>query len=230
MLSMANGTRILEVDGVALEVTVTRKRVKNINARLHGRNLSVSAPHRVPVAELDQTIVELARKLVRRSRADVLNSDGGAEALARKIAARFPDPPEVTEVLFVTNQTSQWGSYSQQTGIIRLNAALRQMPPWVLEAVVAHELAHTVHLAHSPEFWELARSVCPKTDRARAFLEGVTWLAAAWDELPPVERWQLTGNSNVEERRDEKTTGAARKRKQRPGPSASAQISLPFLK
>lgn len=229
MLRMANGTRTLEVDGVALEVTVTRKRVKNINARLHGRELSVSAPHRVSVRELDETIVELARKLVRRNRADALNSDGGAEMLARKIASRFPDPPEVAEVLFVTNQTSQWGSYSQQTGTVRLNAALRQMPPWVLEAVVAHELAHTVHLDHSPEFWELVRSVCSRTDRARAFLEGVTWLAAAWDDLPPVERWQLTGKSQEDDPRVKKTRGRPRKKTRRPQPSASTQISLPFL-
>jgi len=190
---MANGARILEVDGVALELKVVRKRVKNINARLHGRALSVSAPYRVTARELEETILELARKLVRRSRADAVNADGGAEAIARKVAQRFPDPPEVAEVRFVTNQKAQWGSYSPQTGVIRLHAALRQMPPWVLEAVVAHELAHTVHLDHSPEFWKLVRSVCSKTDRARAFLEGVGWLAAAWDDLPPVERSQLAG-------------------------------------
>jgi predicted metal-dependent hydrolase len=195
MLSMANGTRTLEVDGVSLELKVVRKRVKNINARLHGTTLSVSAPHRVTVRELDETIVELARKLVRRSRADVVNADGGAENLARKVAERFPDPPKVAGIRFVTNQTAQWGSYSRQTGIIRLNAALRQMPPWVLEAVVAHELAHTFHLDHSPEFWELVRSVCSKTDRARDFLEGVSWLAAVWDDLPPIERSQLAGKA-----------------------------------
>jgi predicted metal-dependent hydrolase len=192
---MTYDARTLEVDGVALELKVVRKRVKNINARLHGKTLSVSAPHRVTVRELDETILELARTLVRRYRADVVNADGGAEAIARRVASRFPTPPEVAEVRFVTNQTAQWGSYSCQTGIIRLNAALRQMPPWVLEAVVAHELAHTFHLDHSPEFWELARSVCPKTDRARAFLEGVSWLAAAWDDLPPVERAQLAGKT-----------------------------------
>jgi len=131
--------------------------------------------------------------LVRRGRADVVNSDGGAETIARKVAARFSDPPEVAEVRFVTNQRARWGSYSSQTGVVRLNAALRQMPPWVLEAVVAHELAHSFHLDHSPAFWELVRSVCPKTDRARAFLEGVSWMAAAWEDLPPVERFQLTG-------------------------------------
>ncbi len=193
MLSMANGMRPLEVDGVALELKVVRKRVKNINARLNGKVLSVSAPHRVSARELDETILQLARRLVRRSRADVVNSNGGANGIARKVAARFPNPPEVAEVRFVTNQMARWGSYSCQTGIIRLNAALRQMPPWVLEAVVAHELAHVFHLDHSPAFWELVRSVCPKTDRARAFLEGVTWLASSWDSLPPVERSQLTG-------------------------------------
>lgn len=192
MQHMRDEARTLEVDGVALELEVVRKRVKNINARLNGKTLSVSAPHRVSARELEEVILELARKLVRRSRADAVNSNGGADAIARKVAARFPDPPEVTEVRFVTNQKAQWGSYSQKTGVVRLNAALRQMPPWVLEAVVAHELAHTFHLDHSPAFWELVRSVCLKTDRARAFLEGVTWLASSWEELPPVERSQLT--------------------------------------
>ncbi len=190
---MSDEARMLDVDGVALELRVVRKRVKNINARLRGKTLLVSAPHRVPARELEETILQLARRLVRRSRADAVNSDGGAEAIARKVAARFDDPPDVAEVRFVTNQRSRWGSYSRKTGIVRLNAALRQMPPWVLEAVVAHELAHTFHLDHSPVFWELVRSVCPRTDRARAFLEGVSWLAAAWEELPPVERSQLTG-------------------------------------
>jgi predicted metal-dependent hydrolase len=196
MLTMSDQARILEVDGVALELRLVRKRVKNINARLRGKTLLVSAPHRVSAEELDETILQLARRLVRRRRADIVNSDGGAERIARNVATRFPDPPEVAEVRFVTNQTARWGSYSRQTGVVRLNAVLSQMPPWVLEAVVAHELAHTVHLDHSPAFWELVRSVCPKTDRARAFLEGVTWLAAAWKDLPPVERSQLTGGDN----------------------------------
>ena len=217
------------MDGVTLELKVVRKRVKNINARLHGKTLSVSAPHRVSVRELNETIVELARKLVRRSRADALNSEGGAEALVQKIAACFPDPPDVNEVRFVTNQTSQWGSYSPQTGIVRLNAALRQMPPWILEAVVAHELAHIFYLDHSPEFWELVRSVCSRTDRARAFLEGVTWLAGAWDHLPPVERWQLTGTNEANYHKDTEPPKAPQKKTQRGRSDGSPQISLPFL-
>ena len=169
----------LQVDGVTLDLVVTRKRVKNINARLHGSTLSVSAPHRVSRRELDEAALELARRLLRRARAADLNADGAARALAARVAARFPDPPKITDVIFVTTQKARWGSYSAQTGIVRLNAALSLMPPWVLEAVVAHELAHVFHLDHSPEFWKLARAACRHTDRARAFLEGVTWLASS---------------------------------------------------
>ena len=129
---------------------------------------------------------------MRRSRADAVNEGRPAAEIARRMAARFPDPPRVTDVVFVTSQTARWGSYSLQTGIVRLNAALRLMPTWVLEAVVVHELAHVFHQDHSPAFWELARRVCPKTDRARAFLEGVSWLASSWEDLPPIERTQLS--------------------------------------
>ena len=61
------------------------------------------------------------------------------------------------------------------------------MPRWVLEAVVAHELAHAIHPDHSPAFWELLHSVCPETERAMAFLEGVEWLAGNWEDISPVE-------------------------------------------
>lgn len=181
----------MDIDGVTLELRVVRKRVKNVNARLVGSTLRVSAPYRVSSKELAELIPRLGRRLLRRARAVEVNSGEGAVELARKVAARFADPPEITDVRFSTTQQARWGSYSTRTGVVRLNAALRQMPPWVLEAVLAHELAHAVHPDHSQAFWGLLRRVCPNTDRARAFLEGVAWLAASWDELPPVERTQL---------------------------------------
>ncbi len=167
---------------------IERKRVRNINARLDGLTVRVSAPLTTPRAELERTVRELARTLLRRARATQVNHTEEALALARRIATRFPEPPAVRRVLFVTNQRAQWGSYSPTTGTVRLNAALHQMPRWVLEAVVTHELAHAVLLNHTEAFWELVRRVCPSTDRANGFLEGVTWLSTSWERLPPVER------------------------------------------
>jgi predicted metal-dependent hydrolase len=190
---MTDGLRKLTVDGVELSLRLTRKRVKNVNARLVGDELRVSAPPRMSIRELDEIIDQLARRLVRRERAKTVNSENDALALAQKVARRFPNSPAVEAARFSTNQSARWGSYSMKTGTVHLNAALRQMPSWVLEAVVAHELAHVFHPNHSDEFWELLRSVCPKTDRARAFLEGVSWTATRWEALPPVERSQLAG-------------------------------------
>jgi predicted metal-dependent hydrolase len=188
----------ITVDGVTLTLVVERKRVKNINARLRDTTLLISAPVGVSQAALDQAIPDLARRLVRRARARQVNVEENALALAHAVAARFPNKPEVAQVLFVTNQQARWGSYSPATRTVRLNAALRQMPRWVLEAVVAHELAHVVHQDHSPAFWKLLRRVCPDTDRARAFLAGVSWLGQHWERLPPVERALLAGASACE--------------------------------
>jgi predicted metal-dependent hydrolase len=184
----------MTVDGVRLRTLIVRKRVRNVNARLVGDELRVSAPRHVSHAELDEIVRELARKLVRRVRAEVINSGEGALEVARRVAAQFPRPPRVSDVRFVTNQRARWGSYSERTGVVRLNAALRQLPRWVLEAVVAHELAHSFYADHSPAFWRLLRAVCPKTDRANAFLEGVSWISVRWNQLPPVERTLLAGS------------------------------------
>jgi predicted metal-dependent hydrolase len=177
---------------VTLTLLLERKRVKNINARLREGTLSVSAPLSTPQATLDQVIPELARRLLRRERARQINAEDDALALARRVAERFPKPPTVEQVQFVTTQETLWGSYSPATRSIRLNAALREMPRWVLEAVVAHELAHVFHHNHGPGFWKLLRSVDPAVDRADAFLAGVSWLGQRWEDLPPVERALLT--------------------------------------
>jgi len=192
----------ITIDGVTLTLIVERKRVKNINARLRESTLSVSAPLNTPQATLDQAILELARRLIRRAHAHQVNAEEDALALATAVPARFPNKPEVAAVQFVTTQEARWGSYSARTRTIRLHAALREMPRWVLEAVVAHELAHVTHMDHSPAFWALLRRVCPATDRARAFLAGVSWLAQHWERLPPIERALLARTTSYEEDRE----------------------------
>jgi hypothetical protein len=148
----------------------------------------VSAPPSITSARLDEVVQELARRLLRRAHGRRVNGETDAVALARRVAKRFAAEPRVEHVEFSAAGEARWGSYSARTRTVRLHAALRHMPTWVLEAVVAHELAHTEHLDHSPAFWALARAVCPDTDRARAFLAGVSWLAHAWPTLPPIER------------------------------------------
>jgi predicted metal-dependent hydrolase len=64
---------------------------------------------------------------------------------------------------------SRWGSCSA-TGSLNFSWRLIMAPPFVLDYLAAHEVAHLVHLDHSPRFWSLARQLCPDTDRAEAWL------------------------------------------------------------
>lgn len=195
---------MLEIDGVHLEVVVARRRVKNVNARLLGDCLTVSVPLRLEEERLQAMIASLARQLVRRRRAREINGEELASAVAHRVAGAFPSPPMVASVSFVTTQTRRWGSYSRRTGSIRLNAALRLMPAWVLEAVVAHELAHAFHPDHGPAFKALLRRVCPAVERADGLLSGVLWVTRRWSSLPAVGRGLL---ASVEERNQESDPG-----------------------
>ncbi len=190
------------MDGTTLELVLERKRVKNVNARLRGSTLLVSAPVGMAEERLQPAVRELARKLLRRAHAARVNGEEDALALARKVAGRFPEPPAVGRALFVTTQGGRWGSYSTKTKTVRLNAALRGMPGWVLEAVVAHELAHAFHPDHSPAFWELLGRACPEAGRAEAFLAGVSWFARNIDVVAPVERELLSAEQPRRDARD----------------------------
>ena len=61
---------------------------------------------------------------------------------------------------------------------IRLSDRLREMPTWVSDYVLVHELAHLIEANHSTYFWELVGRY-PKTERARGFLEGFAAVAGA---------------------------------------------------
>jgi predicted metal-dependent hydrolase len=79
-----------------------------------------------------------------------------------------------TSVRWVSNQNSRWGSATPSDGSIRLSDKLRPMPQWVIDYVLLHELAHLLVAGHNAAFWKLLEAY-PETERAKAFLEGVSF-------------------------------------------------------
>ena len=74
-----------------------------------------------------------------------------------RLARRFGRAPTR---FALSNAQTQWGSCTRR-GHVRLNWRLVQAPLALVDYVAAHELAHLVHLDHSPRFWAQVAELCP---------------------------------------------------------------------
>jgi predicted metal-dependent hydrolase len=70
----------------------------------------------------------------------------------------------------VRDQSSRWGSCSN-TGVLSFSWRLILAPPFVLDYLAAHEVAHLVELNHSPRFWRLVTKLYPGFERAKTWLD-----------------------------------------------------------
>ena len=69
----------------------------------------------------------------------------------------------------VRDPTARWGSCSAR-GTLSFSWRLVLAPPFVLDYVVAHEVAHLVHPHHGPSFWVLVDTLTGERVAARRWL------------------------------------------------------------
>ncbi|UJQ93451.1 M48 family metallopeptidase [Mariluticola halotolerans] len=67
-------------------------------------------------------------------------------------------------------QSTRWGSCSS-AGRLNFNWRLILAPPFVLDYVAAHEVAHMVEMNHSQAFWDTVERTLPDMNRGRAWLK-----------------------------------------------------------
>lgn len=65
---------------------------------------------------------------------------------------------------------SRWGSCTAR-GALNFSWRLVLAPGFVLDYLAAHEVAHLVHMDHSPAFWAVAARLAPELDAAEAWLK-----------------------------------------------------------
>ena len=71
--------------------------------------------------------------------------------------------------LTLRDTKSRWGSCSAN-GDLMFSWRLIMAPPEVLDYVAAHEVAHFVHMNHSPAFWALVTELKPDYAKPRSWL------------------------------------------------------------
>ena len=144
-------------DGVRVPVLgqSCRIRVGCEHRRAHwGLNEEGGAELRLPAARApEQTLERLLRERAREhfvERVAFFCSQLGVE-----------QPP-----LRLSSARTRWGSCSVRSGI-RLNLRLIHLPAELIDYVAAHEVAHLVHMNHSPQFWAVVEGLYPTWRSAR---------------------------------------------------------------
>jgi hypothetical protein len=89
------------------------------------------------------------------------------EAAGRKYCAELG---VAARRISVRDQASRWGSCST-AGMLSFSWRLILAPPYVLDYLAAHEVAHLVEMNHLPRFWRLVERICPEMSRAKAWLD-----------------------------------------------------------
>jgi len=188
---MVGGSRqsrgTLELDGVIVSYSVVRRRVRRSRLEVRAGDLTVVLPRSAPEgAELE---------ILRRHRAWVLSKlrqaqraielsrslelvDRGREGLRSLVEGIVEGDQELggrVRGIRIRRMRSSWGLYDSN-GFITLNESLRYLPDELVRYVVYHEMAHSVVMRHSREFWRILESRLGVRDRGELDME----LRAYW--------------------------------------------------
>jgi len=159
-----------------VEVRRSQRRRRTVSAYRDGERVVVLIPDRFSRAEETEWVERMLARLAAREER-IRRTDDELLARAHRLTTRYlPDHASrvvPTSVRWVTNQNGRWGSCTPDDGTIRISHRIQEMPDWVVDYVLLHELTHLVVPSHSAQFWELV-SRFPKAERARGYLEGIS--------------------------------------------------------
>ncbi len=159
-----------------VEVRRSQRRRRTVSAYRDGERVVVLIPAQFSRAEEREWVDRMLERLSAREQRS-RRTDSALQARAARLAQRYLPEHAASvrpvSVRWVTNQNGRWGSCTPADGSIRISHRVQEMPEWVIDYVLLHELAHLVVPSHSLAFWDLVARY-PKTERARGYLEGVS--------------------------------------------------------
>ncbi len=156
----------------AVEIRRSTRRRRTVSAYRDGDRTVVLLPARMSEAEEQRWVGVMLDRLAAQEKRR-RPTDAALTQRARELSDRYLSGRAVpSSVRWVDNQHTRWGSCTPLDASIRLSSRLQGMPPYVVDYVLLHELAHLLVPGHGPRFWTLLAAY-PRTERARGYLEGV---------------------------------------------------------
>ncbi|GAA4943288.1 hypothetical protein EV188_104291 [Actinomycetospora succinea] len=160
----------------------SRRRKRTVDAHREGSTVVVNIPASMSRAQEQHWVEEMLRRLERadaRRRPGRRAGDADLAARADALAAAHLDPiapdgawPRPALVRWTKPMRTRWASCTPADATIRLSERLRDVPGWVLDHVLVHELVHLREPHHGPAF-RAAEAAYPRSERAIGYLEGL---------------------------------------------------------
>ncbi|MDE0701022.1 MAG: M48 family metallopeptidase [Acidimicrobiaceae bacterium] len=163
-----------------VEVIRSDRRIKTVSARIVEGVIRVRIPSWMSSEEEDRFVTDIVERIEVQRRSNGIDLEGRARVLARKF-----DLPLPASIRWSKTQRQRWGSCSTHSGHIRISDRLVDVPPWVLDHVIVHELAHLVVPNHSAAFDALVQRN-PLAERAIGYLMALNDRVDPVAELPTV--------------------------------------------
>lgn len=160
-----------------VEVRRSKRRRQTVSAYRDGDKVVVLLPARMSRAEEKRWVADMLSRLQRsetRRRSPARNSDEALAARCRELSEKYLDSRAKPKgIRWVPPMRTRWASCTPSEATIRVSQRLRDVPGWVLDYVLVHELAHLLVPGHGPDFWKWVKRY-PKTERAIGYLEGLS--------------------------------------------------------
>lgn len=168
------------------------RRRRTVSASLREGRLVVDVPSTLTRTQEREWVARMAERVL-SARARSRPSDTDLLERARALSRAHLGGAVPASVVWTDDQSTRWGSTTTLDGSIRLSSRLRDLPSWVVDHVLLHELVHLREPGHGPRFRALLDPT-PHAERARGYLEG--YLAGVADAsaevvLAPVEDGSL---------------------------------------
>ena len=160
-----------------VEVRRSDRRRRMVSARREGDTVVVFIPGWMSDSEESRWVDEMVRRLERseaRRRSPARTGDDALGRKAAELSRRYLESRAApTSVRWVPPMRTRWASCTPADCTIRISERLRDVPAWVLDYVLVHELTHLLEPGHDERFWAWVHRY-PRSERAMGYLEGLS--------------------------------------------------------
>jgi len=157
-----------------IEIRRSKKRTRSVAAWRESGRLIISVPARMSRKEIDTHIIELTSRIIS---AEQIMGDSELIDLSELLINQFLQPEfdqlRPVSVTWSARQRELHGSCTSVDRTIRISKRIATAPPYVIEVVLLHELAHLLHHDHNNNFYQLVKRH-PLYEQAEAFLAGMS--------------------------------------------------------